>query len=645
MNNQTASKGKHSGHTEEQRQPTNTQTEDVAPATSADIHAHSNDRSHHPEHRSSHQVSSGSISTSKRHSYNGGQSKTRPLIKNTTTGTKLANHGRRRRAKFVFGDQELEKEAHPDEEHLQQTPSIEDPSTDREQISQREQPGHPSGKQTPQENQDSGHGPNSETIPNVDRRNHPRRIEPLGATGRSGAGKAKTAEDSVSIGLIRPSGSALQQDQHPANGRQFKQTHTSDHRNDQRAVSLPDRENGPENPTDSASTSTAKRSCHIPRSNTSPSVERQPNYPMQPELSKRLSHLLHPSHSTTSLPSITRTISYPVLSTISPVQSISDDSDHHSEEGESATISALSAALKSEQPQTNPVVGLVSKFLNPYTTMRSRSHSNLSTLATSSPGTNNDMFGLNRHHQQQRSSSMGTSVYSPPPRANDLSPYLISRFLPNSPSQPSQPLLASLPRLVSSSTLTTSPTAITPPQQLPLFRIKRRRLPAGLQMTAAAYSPEGGSSTQDQVVFASSAPTTSTAPPRSTSPVSISSVYSSAEGRPQYQSSDPGNSISSPWNSIESMSRTQQKLMLQKECTQDDLDKHEIVRRGRAMREMDKIQKDYRCVRMYADPILDSLARCKAEQEIEQKLLQTQKDARLRADLQNSIASMSVKSM
>ncbi|KAG0006364.1 hypothetical protein BGZ80_003097 [Entomortierella chlamydospora] len=644
MNNQTANKSKHSGHAEEQRQPTNTQTDDGAPATSADIHTHSNDRSHHLEHRSSRQVNGGSISTSKRHSYNGGQSKTRPLIKSTTTGTKLASHGRRRRAKFVFGDQELEKEAHPDEErHLQQTPSIEGPSTDREQISQHERPGHPSGKLTPQENQDSGHGPNSETIPNVDRRNHPRCIEPLGATGRSGAGKAKTAEDSVSIRLIQPSGSALQQD-HPANDKHLKQTHTSDHRNDQRAVSLPDREDGPENPTGSASTSTAKHSCHIPRSNTSPSVERQPNCPMQPELSKRLSHLLHPSYSTTSLPSITRTISHPVLSTISPVQSISDGSDHHSEEEESATISALSATLKSEQPQINPVVDLVSKFLNPYTTMRSRSHSNLSALATSSLGTNNDMFGLNRYHQQQRSGSMGTSVYSPP-RTNDSSPYLISRFLPNSPSQPSQPLLASSPRLVSSSTLTTSPTAITPPQQLPLSQIKKRRLPAGLQMTVAAYSPESGSSTQDQVVLASSAPTTSTAPPRPTSPVSISSVYSSAEGRPQYQSPDPGNSISSPWNSVESMSRTQQKLMLQKECTQDDLDKHEIVRRGRAMREMDKIQRDYRCVRMYADPILDSLARCKAGQEIEWKLLQTQKDARLRADLQNSIASMSVKSM
>ncbi|KAF9576780.1 hypothetical protein EC968_003287 [Mortierella alpina] len=67
------------------------------------------------------------------------------------------------------------------------------------------------------------------------------------------------------------------------------------------------------------------------------------------------------------------------------------------------------------------------------------------------------------------------------------------------------------------------------------------------------------------------------------------------------------------------MSRTQQKLLLQRASSQDNLDQEEMTRRGKMQRDMERIQREYRGIRMTYDPILESLTRCYAKRERELK--------------------------
>ncbi|KAF9908238.1 hypothetical protein EC991_010078 [Linnemannia zychae] len=108
-----------------------------------------------------------------------------------------------------------------------------------------------------------------------------------------------------------------------------------------------------------------------------------------------------------------------------------------------------------------------------------------------------------------------------------------------------------------------------------------------------------------------------------TSPGAVS-TYSSPEGPPISSATGTSfNSLSmttntSPWNPAESMSRTQQKLNLQRDSSQDDLNEEEMARRGRTHREMERIQREYRCVRMTSDPLMESMTRCLALQRRQQ---------------------------
>ncbi|KAK3819506.1 MAG: hypothetical protein J3Q66DRAFT_438667 [Benniella sp.] len=185
-----------------------------------------------------------------------------------------------------------------------------------------------------------------------------------------------------------------------------------------------------------------------------------------------------------------------------------------------------------------------------------------------------------------------------PPRTNDGSArgsqyYLTSRFLPASP-----PKLAH-----KTSTCAAVGSTSTP---LPPPHIKRHRVPASLRMTLTLLDSEtdqrrqGCGSGYETPVDISATPAT---------PSSITSSYSSAEG-------SSSSCASSAWNTPESISRTQQKLLLQRASSQDDMDEDETTHRAKTHREMERIQRDYRCTRMFADPILESLARCQARQDV-----------------------------
>ncbi|KAI8354806.1 hypothetical protein B0O80DRAFT_449757 [Mortierella sp. GBAus27b] len=142
--------------------------------------------------------------------------------------------------------------------------------------------------------------------------------------------------------------------------------------------------------------------------------------------------------------------------------------------------------------------------------------------------------------------------------------------------------------------------------------IQRRRLPPGLRMTSAiedAAEPEHpprhgqwqGYDTPAEI------PTT---------PMSIKSFTSSMSAA----SSSCAEGCSSAFgNAHESISRTQQKLMLQRASSQEDMDEDEMSHRSKTLRDMERIQRDYRCVRMFSNPLLDSLARCQAKLDQEKK--------------------------
>ncbi|KAG0029186.1 hypothetical protein BGZ81_004048 [Podila clonocystis] len=59
-------------------------------------------------------------------------------------------------------------------------------------------------------------------------------------------------------------------------------------------------------------------------------------------------------------------------------------------------------------------------------------------------------------------------------------------------------------------------------------------------------------------------------------------------------------------------SRTQQKLWLQRENLYT-ADEDEMAHRGRIQKEMDRINREYKCVRMGQDPSIESMLRCLAQ--------------------------------
>ncbi|KAF9203080.1 hypothetical protein BGZ49_006797 [Haplosporangium sp. Z 27] len=676
MNNQVVNTDNSSSSSQSQvhftnSPPSTTEKSTNAPHNTNKDRSHLNARSSHLEQRrvSTPSVNSNHTSSSRRHSHTGTGNqltKSRPSIRSNHNTNKLVGHTRRRRAKFVFGDPEHEVEddesAHLEQHqqqyqnqnqyHQQQQQQDVDPSVDRSEsiVSQKEQEqeqqlgqqleqqqrGQSSTAtttkdQTSQENQDSGYLYNSETIPNVHHKNHPRRIV------ESSSSSSSSSLNSITKGKEKANSSS-------AHDQQFHQTETHTRNTltksqDQAVVS-------PQKP---QSNNISSSSTQIPTTGTSNGADPSVHTPLE-QPSKRLSRLLHPSRSTTSLPSLTRTTSRPVLTTVSPTQSNSNsnsDTNDLGNEGEnnsigSATVSALFATLKNEEQMLiAPVVDLVTKFLNPNSSnMRSRSHSNLAAL-TSSPSSHRLLSRYGTSFNNNSSNSGSNDIYGhgrnhhhgvSPPRTNDSGTYLISRFLPNSSLQPLSGSTSSKNTPSSSSSnisLTTStspqlqPTKPLPPQ-VKSPHIKRRRVPASLRMTLAA--PDSEVSPISSTTPAPTAVSTSTSipemsiPSRPTTPASISSEYSSAEGRTQSPEAITTTTSAGPWNIGESMSRTQQKLMLQRASSHDDMDDGLLERREKALREMERIQKDYRSVRIYADPMMDSLLRCyQARKEKEER--------------------------
>ncbi|KAF9409222.1 hypothetical protein BGZ76_005724, partial [Entomortierella beljakovae] len=585
-------------------------------------------------------------SNSKKHS-NRSQSNTRQVIRTNIPSkhTSHVSHGRRRRAKFVFGDHDAEEDEMVNQENLQQQQQQQQQQQHREidlntavtnpALQRQGQSEGPPTKQKRPENQDYGHGPNLETIPNSHQRNHPRRIgetssmeEEDNNSNSSDSSNNNCTIKSIDKPTMTETNSKIELDDSDSNGSKRrllenafalqqesqinKDAHTLDRSQDLRdgkgmasqldLVNVNDNINDDINQLPEITTS-------IKKSSTAPVHHDEP--------SKRLFRLLQPSRSTTSLTSITKTISQPVLWATPPESTDSLADDRRCDEGSdsSASISALSATLRSDQAAAiTPVVDLVTNFLNPNRS-RSRSYTNLS-------GSNRThLFNSNLQQRQPPNlGSSGGSIFSPP-RANDsTNSYLVSRFLPVSPSHTS--IDSSVPKLSASPSSTLSQTfSSSSANALP--NKERRRLPAGLVMTSATQSDE----CDQNVSRSQSMPTTPTTPSRPTTPNSMSSFYSSAEGRPIYDSPESGNQCSSPWNPEESMSRTQQKLMLQKASSLDDMDEQEIARRRKYLREMDRTQKEFRCVNLYADPLLDSLLRCQARYQQEQKLAETQSQA------------------
>ncbi|KAF9544331.1 hypothetical protein EC957_012212 [Mortierella hygrophila] len=359
--------------------------------------------------------------------------------------------------------------------------------------------------------------------------------------------------------------------------------------------------------------------------------------------SERLTRLLNPSLSTTSLPSLSKTTSQPVVAVASP-------NHHHTDSIANSTDSASShrkGSSPSQQvapPPTESAVDLVSKLLNPVMTLgRSRSQSSLHSMFTNalsgSPSSSSATTGQHqrRHARHGSAASLAESVKSntgssstgmgmgmgfmtSPPRVSDPNLYLISRFI--TPASQQQAVLSSSAPKQQAGSLSGSNSAGS--------LAARRRLPTSLRMTSSDMDvPAAGRvGTSTAAVAAAAAAASAVSGTTPTSP-SAASNYSSAEGPtpthshsatplPPHSSLPSSNASSSPWNPVESMSRTQQKLNLQRDSSHDDLDEEEMARRGRAHREMERIQREYKCIRMTSDPVLESMSRCFALQRQQQ---------------------------
>ena len=81
------------------------------------------------------------------------------------------------------------------------------------------------------------------------------------------------------------------------------------------------------------------------------------------------------------------------------------------------------------------------------------------------------------------------------------------------------------------------------------------------------------------------------------------------------------------------MSRTQQKLLLQRDSSYEDLDEEEMTRRGRVHKEMERIQREYRGIRMTADPVMESMTRCWALYKKQQQQQQSMPVQRQRGEV------------
>ncbi|KAF9931119.1 hypothetical protein FBU30_010739 [Linnemannia zychae] len=353
-----------------------------------------------------------------------------------------------------------------------------------------------------------------------------------------------------------------------------------------------------------------------------------------------LTRLLSPSPSTKSLTSLTKVTSDPVKAFATPHPMNNNQVDHSTSYSRSnydkdalpvqqdypnqqSTISSVSSA-----------VDLVSKLHNSSTLGRSRSHSSLHSMFTAAISGSPSDSAMTHHRGHHLRHGSGASVkfnsdassrynlgfMTSSPRESDANPYLISRFITPT-SQYQEALSTSVTKQQQQQQQQAGSSIGRHPTGGPVAT--RRRLPASLRMTTDVKP------SVPPMHDASSVVSTSTTPSFSNSPVS--STTSSPGNSPiQIHTPQHGNStssalsahgttsilhstaISSPWNPAESMSRTQLKLLLQRDSSHDDMDEQDMARRDKMHKEMERIQREYKCVCMYSDPVMESLTRCLA---------------------------------
>ncbi|KAF9216856.1 hypothetical protein BGZ59_007741 [Podila verticillata] len=289
-------------------------------------------------------------------------------------------------------------------------------------------------------------------------------------------------------------------------------------------------------------------------------------------LPKRIPSLLNRSISSTSIPAVTKVTAQNVLAVnpvggstaTTPSSSMTDNSTHPGSKIPSPTISSP-ASVQGPTAQE-----MVSKFLHAKASSsssggpsqqnfhtRSRSHSNLRSVQESTSPTS-------PNHRQSPSNVPPSAATSPHQRTNTG---YTSKFYPASPSRAQ--LSSSAPK---SSTLNIG-TNLNP----------NTMIPQGMAMMSA----------EDPVVSSESPYYNGVAVP--------SAIAAAAEA----QSNLAGESKSAR------LSRTQQKLWLQRDNLQD-VDEDEMALRGKILKDMDRVHREYKCVRMTLDPSLESLARCLA---------------------------------
>ncbi|KAG0359274.1 hypothetical protein BGZ54_010026, partial [Gamsiella multidivaricata] len=297
--------------------------------------------------------------------------------------------------------------------------------------------------------------------------------------------------------------------------------------------------------------------------------------------SKRLSMLLDPRTSVTPQPSLTKVTTHTVMAInpkhtavvgtdASPSVTTSDSSRHQGFKVSSPTM------------QPSPAVEMVSKFLTGATASAAHSaedddHHHPHHAANGSPNSN---------RRSPKGGHDKSNATSPQQRAG-----FTSKFYPASPSQPQ--LSSSAPKSTTTSNQLIPPTIVT-------------------------------TSSSDENLHE-----TGGVSPFSASALSSASAASAIAAAAVAQSNLTNNG-----SKTGTLSRTQQKLWLQRENVQD-VDEDEMARRGRVQKEMDRINREYKCVRMTLDPSMDSMLRCLArcgksplelqqQQQLQQQLLQQQ---------------------
>ncbi|KAF9982816.1 hypothetical protein BGZ75_005702 [Mortierella antarctica] len=291
---------------------------------------------------------------------------------------------------------------------------------------------------------------------------------------------------------------------------------------------------------------------------------RHPGLSRNSSKSKRMSMLLDPSASTTTLPSLTKVTTHTVMA-INPKQAAAVGTDPSPSNG---TPGTQGFKVSSPTLQSSPAIELVSKFLTSSGAGASSGlHSAAHSVAEDDHSQHHGSGSPGHHRRSPRSAHDKSNATSPQQRSG-----YTSKFYPVTPSRPQ--LSSSAPKSSIMSNPLIPPTIVT-------------------TSTSDEHLPEMGSA-------ANAAPGGAPGAPFSVSGASAIAAAAVAQSNLAGNGSKTG-----------TLSRTQQKLWLQRENLQD-IDEDEMARRGRMQKEMDRINREYKCVRMTLDPSLDSLLRCLA---------------------------------